>query len=663
MPDPLNVFISYARQDGREYAARLDTDLRAAGFRTWRDTRDIDPNQDFSAELEEAISNSTHVVCCITPDTVRKDSFVRREIGYALAVKKPIIPLVFERTLPPIQIINVTRINANTGQWVQTISEVVTRLNHPDDQTAEQATPPDDPYRDYLNTLYEQIVHYLNRTVFSLVTLRSEATPEAVESSSRQVLPMAFFDMAGIEAKEEERQQFSNFNEAFEHYGRRVLLLGEPGAGKTTTLFAFARDAVAARLADATCPLPILVPIATWDAKEETPLTKWLANQISTLKQEKIQQLIADNGHILLILDGLDELGKNRVDEPTNGIHDPRISLMSMIPTHSPTVISCRQKDYFDIGEKALLNGAVTLQPLSDSQMRDYLEKLPNLWEVLESDTELREVARTPLLLSLFTFAFRDLPKEIQELLDLKQGELRDKIFEIYVKQRYEHERRKLHANVKFTLDEIQTYLGELALDNVENWRATNNVLWTYHLSDQLGVDRWEDFLDLTYRLHFLTQSDDNSIRFIHLLLRDYFAYRQACVQLYDGDNFIRSRSLYAFGELRDVRAVEYLINNLSDPDVTIRATATLSLGKIGHPNAVDDLLVPLSDSEVRVRTYGAIALGELNDIRALVPLLTALRDSSATVCAMAAVGLERIGTPEALAAVEEWRRAQGNER
>lgn len=96
-----DIFISYARRDGLAYAERLERDLKATGVTTWRDKRNLDPDEDFTAELEVAIRQSKRVVCCITPDVERRDSFVRREIGYALAVNKPVVPLIFEGAIPP----------------------------------------------------------------------------------------------------------------------------------------------------------------------------------------------------------------------------------------------------------------------------------------------------------------------------------------------------------------------------------------------------------------------------------------------------------------------------------------------------------------------------------------------------------------------------------
>jgi hypothetical protein len=80
-----HIFISYARRDGQEASARLARHLEQAGFRIWRDSRAIHPAQDFTSQIERGIASASSLIACITNDTLRDDSFVRREIGYALA--------------------------------------------------------------------------------------------------------------------------------------------------------------------------------------------------------------------------------------------------------------------------------------------------------------------------------------------------------------------------------------------------------------------------------------------------------------------------------------------------------------------------------------------------------------------------------------------------
>lgn len=110
------------------------------------------------------------------------------------------------------------------------------------------------------------------------------------------------------------------------------------------------------------------------------------------------------------------------------------------------------------------MNGAVTLQPLDDLQLKRYLQNLPYLWDMLQEDDNLRQVARTPLLLSLLGYAFAGLADEAKRLQYSGRGELRDKIFEVYVARRYQHEARKLHSRVCFALEEIYSILGSVSL-------------------------------------------------------------------------------------------------------------------------------------------------------------------------------------------------------
>jgi hypothetical protein len=49
-------------------------------------------------------------VVCLTPDVQRPDSFVRKEITYALNCKKPVIPLLFPGGELTILIVNYTYI-------------------------------------------------------------------------------------------------------------------------------------------------------------------------------------------------------------------------------------------------------------------------------------------------------------------------------------------------------------------------------------------------------------------------------------------------------------------------------------------------------------------------------------------------------------------------
>jgi hypothetical protein len=491
-----------------------------------------------------------------------------------------------------------------------------------------------DPFRNYLHKLSQDIEIYLDKASmlpsFDIIPLQAEATPNEVnapEEAAMHALPMAIYAMRGINEVEAE---FDNFHSAFHKYEGRVLLLGDPGAGKTITIMAFARDVVSKRLEDASHPLPIVAPIATWDAEKQPSLSEWLAGQVSLLKEKDISQTI-EEGNALLLLDGLDELGGMRTDKEARQQYDPRQRFIQMIPNNNQIVITCRVKDYKEVGTQLALHGAVNLQHLDDTKIQDYLRNRhrPELWEVLKVDKELREMVRMPLLLSLFTSAFKkDQVKEAQQLRSLSRGELRDAIFEEYLKQRYEYEEAKRKAELPFTtklpftLEQIYDVLGIIAMEDA-GWGGSQNVLALHDFVRLLGEDIAQPFVDFMCLLSILIRQND-TLRFIHLLLRDYFAFKYAQTALFDGDPQTRDSAAWALWAIPDERVVPFLIEALKDPDEYARGSAAGALGRIRDVRAIEPLRKLLSDKTPVISIYGN------------------------RICDVAATALEMIVTPEA---------------
>lgn len=670
-----HVFISYARKDGLAFAEKLDSTLPHHGFSTWRDKREIDPTQDFTAEIEKAIEASSYIVACITPDVRRENSFVRREIAYAQVMNKPILVARFHDVTPPIAVVNHTWIDFFKG-WEIGYRQLCELLGIPSEHF--QAPAPSeatDPHKPYLEMLYRQIVRYLDKTVFSilpgqatstpLISLHADTTPDAVsapETTDVEALPMAFFDMAGID--EPAQPNFASLHDAFNAYNGRLLLLGDPGSGKTTTLMAFARDAVVRRLDDITAPLPILAPIAAWDADAETPLVEWLGGLIPALQSDLSH--ILDPGRALLLLDGLDELGEQREAADDRGgtdQTDPRLRFSAILPSNNQIIVTCRVQEYGTLSEKLALDGAITLKSLSDVQMQTYLSDLPALWGALQRDAQLREVARTPLLLSLFTYAFAGLDLQAEDLHTLEPGDLRDRIFETYVSRRYEHERRKPNAQIPYSLEDLFDILGKLAAQDVVGFffGAPENILIMRDFDRVVDAHKIAEFIEFAIRLNLLISIDAQMFRFAHLMLRDYFAFRYGSIRgnigryqfaylalgrlggsravdlliEFLGDDslsvYARGEAATALGWLRDKRATPHLIAMIGDEAVEIRQKVTRALARIADPAAIDSLIAALKDVNPVVRGNAVRALGSIGDMRAVPALEAALNDKTVT--------------------------------
>lgn len=129
-------------------------------------------------------------------------------------------------------------------------------------------------------------------------------------------------------------------------------------------------------------------------------------------------------------------------------------------------------------------------------------------------------------------------------------------------------------------------------------------------------------------------------------------------IEIFECENNRRVREavLEALGELRDVRAMEPLIEALGGDNWEIAVDALVKLGE----TALTPLIEVLSDSDWCMRVAAAEALGQLGNVRAVDPLIEALKDDNEDVHYSAIEALRNLGTPEALAAVKEYEDDQG---
>jgi len=681
-----HVFISYARHDGLTHAEKLESALAARRYPTWRDKRGIDPARDFTAEIERALKDASHVVACITPDVTRENSFVRREIQYALLLDKPVHVARFDKaTLPPIHIVNNTFIEFYED-WERGLTDLCAMLETAPASFRPPPLPPeaDDPFRVYVGKVYQRAVDYLDRNIIRLIDLDVEQTPDAVPARQQDMFDLLVSDEAS-------GADFHTFAEAFAHFNGRALLLGEPGAGKTITLMAATRDAAAARLSDPSAPLPIFGLLSVWDAAKQTPLAEWLGKSDKLLTPEAVSRVMG-NGNALLLLDGLDEMGSERTEKRRDELtgqeieerYDPRKRFLSTLKAQlgeNRALVTCRITDYAAIGDQAALDGAVTLQKLTDAQLRDYLKDLPKLLEAVETDDALREIARTPLLLSFFAFAFRDRGDDLKALEDLREGALRDAIFNAYMDKRYAHEERRLKRlgqTPPFTLQEIKDVLGRVAMENAgekvrrravsSDDRHVNNVLQQGDFELILAPDRVDLFIGFCIGVQYLQRWDNGNFGFIHLLMRDTIIYgfslpRLRDESLYEDDEdwFILYPSpALALGVINDIRVVKSLVELAEDTKSNIRyrvsaivryrVSAIEGLGHCSNSGSsnspiIKSLTSALSDSNIDVRLFAANSLGNLGDTLAVQPLIDALLDTNTGEAKFARI-LEKPNSP-----------------
>ncbi len=204
---------------------------------------------------------------------------------------------------------------------------------------------------------------------------------------------------------------------AFNEYGGSLLILGEPGSGKTITLLELLRQLLR-RIEDEAGhgggqsigrPAPVIFNLSSWSPAFPL-LEDWMAAQMSLQYQipRAVGRNLLDRGMILPLLDGLDETGgavRSHCVEAINGYVLER--------TLTGLVVCCRLKEYDALPVRLALNSAVRLTGLGDEQVDGYLveagDQLAGLRALLRQETALRFDARSPLWLSLMMRAYHGL--------------------------------------------------------------------------------------------------------------------------------------------------------------------------------------------------------------------------------------------------------------
>jgi len=192
----------------------------------------------------------------------------------------------------------------------------------------------------------------------------------------------------------------TSLREIFEQNQGVWLILGLPGSGKTTTLLELARSLLPNAQRDQ--PLPVLFDLSTWQGE---PLAHWLVAQLefNYSLPVKIGRMWLDNGQLLLLLDGLDRLELERQEQCIEALNHLLENVSEPI-----NMIACScLEEYKRCKNKLPLTGAAWLQPLNDTQIRDYLvsARSRELWQCISNEPQLLALAKIPLLLSVMTLA------------------------------------------------------------------------------------------------------------------------------------------------------------------------------------------------------------------------------------------------------------------
>ena len=255
--------------------------------------------------------------------------------------------------------------------------------------------------------------------------------------------------------------------EVYEQATHELLILGDPGSGKSTILYQLGLHLVQQSEQDEATPLPILLSLSSWAIKRR-PLEEWIGEQLSSSLYKvprRVGQQWIQREQILPLLDGLDEMeasARTACIAAINKYHQEHLQ---------PLVVCSRSAEYKTaaIDERLALQNAVVIQPLTDQQINDTViqggKSLAALRSELKKNRALHDLAKSPLLLSILVLTYRD---TTMRALSRKRTALQKQIFTAYI------ERMQSKGDTRrYPPSETIAWLGRLARQMREHNQAT----------------------------------------------------------------------------------------------------------------------------------------------------------------------------------------------
>ena len=234
------------------------------------------------------------------------------------------------------------------------------------------------------------------------IDLNLEEQPEALENPWQ-------FQIQELDQESRPLPIGTSILKVYDEADGELLILGEPGGGKTTLLLELTRGLLEQAERDEKLRIPIVFHVASWAGKRH-PFCQWLAEELQTKYKvsRKVSERWIEAGQVLPLIDGLDEVAKDARSAFVEQINEYQSRLDH---GSSPLVVCCRSEEYASLSTRIKLQRAVRILPLTSTQIEAYLEQagkqVAGLRQALEEDAELYSLARQPLMLNIFSLAYQ----------------------------------------------------------------------------------------------------------------------------------------------------------------------------------------------------------------------------------------------------------------
>jgi hypothetical protein len=395
MPPIEQIFISY-KSEYRHLAEKIRDQLQAWGYRVWLDYEQVATGEYFRHKIDEGLRQSQLVVGIVTREAVLSRE-VMWEWDYALN-NSHFIPLIYDDFDLPYHIRGTQYIDCR-GDETHAFAELKQAIRHPIERAASPKPHPEPAKGDERQKMLG-LVHQMWVEGVLYPTLREN------ESLNIPLILAPDKVLHHIDFGDHQLSDDADILKIFEEMHRELLILGDPGAGKTILMLQLTEKLISAARAHPQQPIPLVFNLSSWAANPKQSLTDWLISSLNRLYgvRKELAETWVKGEKLLLLLDGLDEVAfayRNACVDTINAFrHQYQLTDM---------VVCSRVKDYDALTRRLDLRSGILLQGLTEAQINAYLEDeaYAGVREVMKTDPTLQSFVPTLFLLNTIGAAYR----------------------------------------------------------------------------------------------------------------------------------------------------------------------------------------------------------------------------------------------------------------
>jgi formylglycine-generating enzyme required for sulfatase activity len=314
-----HVFLSYSRANLVQ-ATKIHNALKDAGHEVWQDVNSVNPGDNWQKSIQDGIKRAYAMVLVLSSQST-ESRWVTEEYLYALDLKKRIIPVQIEDCdtfgKKSLHIIKAyPDLDAGLNQMVRAVPPSEQAVKDQQEQEAQKRLDRSQLEQEYLAGLLSQWrvwqTAYTPMAGVGQLSVRDDdsdaiewiTTPASIGSEFESFIDERLKpdDHARLE-----RRDYDDILKAIDEM-KQLVILGDPGSGKTTSLWRIAADQADRATTNATAPIPVFIRLGEAGGFHTLDdMIRATLGQLGEFYPELLQQK-----RLTLLFDGLNELPEDK---------------------------------------------------------------------------------------------------------------------------------------------------------------------------------------------------------------------------------------------------------------------------------------------------------------------------------------------------------------